>query len=88
MSTVCRTFSSTLYLHSNPHCAIGIEKGTSCEERLKFTWYISSPRADNCSSVLPAANNVLKVYRAKVIRMSGVKSMKILYSINSSVEGN
>jgi len=78
MSTICRTISSTSYLHSEPHCAIGVEKGTSCEEILKFTWYISSPRADNCSSVLPAANNVLKVYRPEVIIMSEVKSMKIL----------
>jgi hypothetical protein len=68
-------------------CAIKSREGEACEQRLKFTWYMSSPRADNCSSVLPAANNVLKVCRPEIIRMSRVKLMKIFYCINSSVEG-
>jgi len=28
----------------------------------KFTWNISSPRAESCSSVLDAVNNALKAY--------------------------
>jgi hypothetical protein len=29
---------------------------------MKITWYISSPRAESCSSVLAAVNKALKAY--------------------------
>jgi hypothetical protein len=42
----------------------------------KFTWYISSPRAANCSSVLAAVNNALKVYMPEIKECSLVISTK------------
>lgn len=56
-------------------------------KRFKFTWYISSPRADNCSSVLAAVNNALKVY-ARKRRMSTVKSTKLFFYCFVSVKRN
>lgn len=55
-------------------------------KRLKFTWYISSPRADNCSSVLAAANNALKVYMPEIKGISIIQSTEIYRIISSSVK--